>query len=385
MCATILAACGGGQGGGGGGGGEQGINLEKRSQFFDQQEFERQLALRDATPEGPAGEPWRQALEPKYVDTSKYQTEAPWNVCFSNAAVDNPWRQVGWETMQAEVDLQEDIGNFRVLDAEAQDEKQISDIEQLVSGDNCDALIVSPNTTATLTPAVEQACESGVPVIVFDRGVNTDCPVTFIHPIGGYAYGADAAEFLADNVEEGGNVLALRILPGVDVLETRYDAAKEIFQKENVNVVGAEFTEGDPANTKSIVTDYIQRFGQIDGVWMDAGATSVAAIEAFEDSGLEVPPITGEDQQDFLLKWDEDQLTALAPTYPTYQWRTAVIASTQILSGEKVPKEWILPQPTITSKNLNQYLQPNMPPLHYALCGCEQMPGFPERWGGEGS
>jgi len=24
-----------------------------------------------------------------------------------------------------------------------------------------------------------------------------------------------------------------------------------------------------------------------------------------------------------------------------------------------------------------------MPPLHYALCGCENMPGFPERWGGE--
>ena len=36
-------------------------------------------------------------------------------------------------------------------------------------------------------------------------------------------------------------------------------------------------------------------------------------------------------------------------------------------------------------ENLDQYLQPNMPPLHYALCGCENMPGFPERWGGEAS
>ena len=54
-----------------------------------------------------------------------------------------------------------------------------------------------------------------------------------------------------------------------------------------------------------------------------------------------------------------------------------------ILSGQQVPKEWTLPQPVITSDNLDQYLQPNMPPLHYALCGCETMPGFPERWGGE--
>lgn len=54
-----------------------------------------------------------------------------------------------------------------------------------------------------------------------------------------------------------------------------------------------------------------------------------------------------------------------------------------ILSGEEVPSEWVLPQPVVTEENLEQYLQPNMPPQHYALCGCEDMPGFPERWGGE--
>jgi len=107
--------------------------------------------------------------------------------------------------------------------------------------------------------------------------------------------------------------------------------------------VGVEFTDGDPTKTKSIVSDYIQREGTLDGVWIDAGATSVAAIEAFEDAGMEVPPITGEDQQDFLQKWKDDALTALAPTYSTYQWRTAVIAAAKILDGKEVPKEWNLP------------------------------------------
>jgi ribose transport system substrate-binding protein len=359
-------------------------NTGEQSKFFVQADFERQLAQRDATAEGPSDKPWEQAIEPEMVDTSKYKAKSAsgWNICFSNAAVDNPWRQVGWKTMQAEVDLHKEIGKFTALDAEAKDDKQISDIEGMVSGGKCDALIVSPNTTATLTPAVEAACKGNLPVIVFDRGVETDCPVTFIHPIGGYAFGADAAEFLTENVDSGGKVLALRILPGVDVLETRWSAAKEIFDDSDVNVVGVEFTDGDAAKTKSIVSDYIQREGQLDGVWMDAGATAVAAIEAFEDAGVDVPPITGEDQQDFLTKWKEDSLTAMAPTYPTYQWRTPVIAAVKILSGEQVPKEWVLPEPKITQENLDQYLQPNMPPLHYALCGCEDMPGFPEKWGG---
>jgi ribose transport system substrate-binding protein len=115
---------------------------------------------------------------------------------------------------------------------------------------------------------------------------------------------------------------------------------------------------------------------------MDAGATAVAAIEAFEDFGAPYPIITGEDQQDFLLKWRDEGLTAIAPTFPTYQWRTPIIAAEMILSGEQVPERWTLPQPFITAENLDRYIQPNMPPLHYALCGCEDMPGFPERWGG---
>jgi ribose transport system substrate-binding protein len=73
----------------------------------------------------------------------------------------------------------------------------------------------------------------------------------------------------------------------------------------------------------------------------------------------------------------------VAPTYSNYQWRTAVIAATKVLKGEKVPKEWVLPQPKVTNDNLDQYVDPKMPPLHYALCGCEGMPGYPEYWGGK--
>ncbi|SFP97400.1 ribose transport system substrate-binding protein [Amycolatopsis arida] len=349
------------------------------SEFFDQAEYDRQLALRQATPEGPADKPWEQALRPEWVDTAQYEKDGPHKICFSNASVDNPWRQVGWKTMRAEVDLHPEIADFTALDAEAKDDKQISDIQSLVSQD-CDALIVSPNTTLTLTPAVEQACASGMPVIVFDRGVNTDCPVTVIHPIGGYAFGATAAEFLSREVGQGGSVLGLRVLPGVDVLEHRWAAAERIFSANGVRVVGAEFTGNDSAKAKSIVSDYLQREGRIDGIWMDDGTAAVAVLEAFEDAGLEPPAISGEDQQQFLEKWKAEGLTALAPTYPTYQWRTPVIAALKILNGERVPKEWILPQPVIDSTNLDQYLTAGMPPLHYGLCGCQDMPGYPERW-----
>jgi ribose transport system substrate-binding protein len=170
----------------------------------------------------------------------------------------------------------------------------------------------------------------------------------------------------------------------VDVLEERWAAAKLVFEEAgSVDVIGVEFGDGDNAKVKSIVNDYLDRFGEIDAIWMDAGATAVAALEAFEDRGLDYPIMVGEDQQDFLVKWQEEGIAGIAPTFPTYQWRTPIIAGMRIMQGEQVPAIWRLPQPAVTQENLDQFVQPNMPPLHYAMCGCEGMPEFPERWGGQ--
>ncbi|KKB07043.1 ABC transporter substrate-binding protein [Devosia geojensis] len=350
--------------------------------FDDPEEFAKQREQLTATPMGPEGMPWEQYLIDTMADTSAHAKEGPYTVCFSNAGVNNPWRVVGYTNMTEEVALHEEIGEFIHVDAEGSDDKQIADIDDLLAGGNCDILIVSPNTTAALTPAVEKACAQ-LPVIVFDRGVNTDCPVTFIHPVGGYGFGIQGAEFIAENVEPGANVLMLRILPGVDVLETRYSAGRRILEEAGLNIVGAEFTDGDNAKTKSIVEDYLAR-GTIDAVWMDAGATAVAAVEAFEDGGYDIPVFVGEDQQDFLRKWQDLGMTAIAPTYPTYQWRTPIIAAVRILQGEEVPgPEWVLPQPAVTQENLEAMVNPAMPPLHYAMCGCEEMPNYPQAWGGQ--
>ncbi|WP_371171152.1 substrate-binding domain-containing protein [Aliiroseovarius sp. 2305UL8-7] len=360
------------------------VALPVQAQNFDDPvEFAKQNDMLAATANGAAETPWLQHYGDVMADTSAFKKDGPHTICFSNAGVNNPWRVVGWNTMQAEVDLHDNIADFVVTDAEGSDDKQIADIEDLLAGGTCDALIVSPNTTAALTPAVEKACEQ-LPVIVFDRGVNTDCPVTFIKPVGGYGFGIQSGEFIAANAPAGSDVLMLRILPGVDVLETRYSAAKRILEEAGLNIVGAEFTDGDRAKTKAIVEDYIQRGSQLGAVWMDAGATSVAAIEAFEDMGLDVPIVTGEDQQDFLQKWQEIGMNTIAPTYPTYQWRTPILAALKILDGEAIPgPEWNLPQPAITNDNLADFVNPAMPPLHYAACGCENMPDYPARWGGK--
>ena len=92
--------------------------------------------------------------------------------------------------------------------------------------------------------------------------------------------------------------------------------------------------------------------------------------------------MSGEDQIAFLKKWKDSGIKAIGPSYPSMQWRTALLAASDILQGKELPKEWILPQPSVTADNLGDYLSKNkgMPDGHYALFGGENLPGYPQVW-----
>ena len=351
--------------------------------WFDQALFDKQLAELAATPEGPADQPWLQAINPEWVDTAQYARTEPGKVCFANASISNPWRQTGWITMNEQLKvLQAEgvISEMETRDAQDSDDTQIADIDYFIAEGNCDIFVISPNSTAAMTPAVERACDTGKPVLVFDRGVQTDCATSFIHPIGGFAWGIESAEFLIENLEPGDKVVALRILPGVDVLEQRWAAADVLLADAGIEAVDY-FTGADPAEIKKIIADELAK-GDVKGIWMDAGDGAVAAIEAFEDAGVDYPVMTGEDELSFLRKWDETGLTGLGTVYSNFQWRTALLAVKQVFAGEQIPSEWVLPQQSIQFDELSTALALNdgMPDGHYARFGGEDLPGFPTVW-----
>ncbi|UOE43974.1 substrate-binding domain-containing protein [Agromyces larvae] len=356
---------------------------EEAIDWFDQALFDKQDAERDVVPEGPDGQPWLQYINAEFVDTAQYASEGAKKACFANASISNPWRQTGWITMNEQLKVLQEAGaisEMETRDAQDSDDTQIADIDYFINEGDCDVFIISPNSTAAMTPAVQRACDTGKPVIVFDRGVQTDCPVTFIHPIGGFAWGIDTAEFLIDRLDEGDKVVALRILPGVDVLEQRWAAAEKLFDEAGIDAVDY-FTGADPAEIKKIISDELAK-GDVAGVWMDAGDGAVAAIEAFEDAGVDYPVMTGEDEMSFLRKWKETGLDGLAPVYSNFQWRTPLLAAQMIFAGQQVPKEWVLPQVPIEAGELDQYLalNENMPDGHYAKFGGEDLPGYPQVW-----
>ena len=362
-------------------------------QFYNDKDYEVNKSLMGAKPINPNDPIYLQYLIDNPTDISKYPQYAsfagkapPYNLCFSNAGVNNPWRVTGYVTMREQVEMLRGAGlvkNFYHLDAAGDDAKQIADIQDIINTPGkCDLLIVASNTSEALTPIVEKAC-AVMPVIQFDRYAQTDCPVVSERTIGGYAFGILGAQKVVDDLgPKGGNVLAFRILPGVDVLEQRWGAARKIFEENpQINVIGVEFVAYDSFKASTVVSDYLAKYGTIDAVWMDAGGTAVTILEAFKDAGAPYPKVMiGEDQQDFLEYWKANKINGLAPTFSTFQWRTAVLAAVNFLQGKPVQHNWVLPQPDVNASNLDKYVGSGMPPLYYVMSSAEDMSNWPAAW-----
>lgn len=352
--------------------------------WFSQKQFDLENTERTAKFAGDPAKPYLQQIPGgAMVDASAYKRSSPGKVCFSNAALSNTWRQTGWVTMNQQLKVLQAsgvIGSLEARNAQDSDDTQVSDIDYFINEKNCDAYIIAPNSPKATAAAVQRACDTGKPVIIFDRGAGTNCQTSFVHSVGGMAWGMDSAGFIAGKLKKGDRVIALRTAPGVDVFEQRWAAAQHIFEKAGLKVTDY-ITGADPTKIKTTITDEIAK-GKIAAVWVDLGDQAVPAVEAFQDAGTSVPIVTGEDNLAYLRAWKAKGFTGFASVYSAFQWRTALIAVAQLFQGKQIPKDWVLPQVPVTQKELTAVLDKNkgMPDGHYASFGGEDLPGYPQAW-----
>ena len=100
-----------------------------------------------------------------------------------------------------------------------------------------DLLIVGTNGDRAVVPAVTKAYEAGIPVIVLDRGIQSDRYTTFINSDNA-RIGRLAAEFIAERLAGNGTVLLFEGLPSADVTQLRTQGfLDEIGRHEGIRVV----------------------------------------------------------------------------------------------------------------------------------------------------
>ena len=96
--------------------------------------------------------------------------------------------------------------------ADDSDKKQIEQIRQFIT-DGIDLLIVAPNQASTVSPAIDEVFDHGIPVIMFDRKTNSE-KFTAIIGADNHEMGRLMGEYIAARLKGQGRVLEIKGLKG---------------------------------------------------------------------------------------------------------------------------------------------------------------------------
>jgi len=128
----------------------------------------------------------------------------------SQCSIDE-WRDKMNMEMVNEAALSQKI-DLTILSSNDDTEKQIADIKYLVD-QKIDLLILTPNEVEPMTPIIEEVYDSGIPVILVDRKIDSDKYTAFIGA-DNYQIGREVGRYVVGLLNGKGNVAEIKGLTG---------------------------------------------------------------------------------------------------------------------------------------------------------------------------
>jgi len=194
--------------------------------------------------------------------------------------------------------LEEAGAQYISTDAASSEEKQLADIEQLIS-QGADALIVLAQNGVAVRPAVQAALDNGIPVIAYDRLIED--PGAFYITFDNVEVGRMQARAILAAMPEG-NYVFIKGSPDDANADFLRGGQQEILQEAidsgAIVNVGEQYTDKwkpdiAQTNMEQILTD---NNNEVDAVVASNDGTAGGAIAALTAQGLDgVVPVSGQD------------------------------------------------------------------------------------------
>ena len=256
---------------------------------------------------------------------------------------DDEWRHQMNSEMLREALFYEDV-EVEVRTVKDDNVRQQEDIRQFIK-EGVDLLIVAPNEAAPITPAVEEAYNKGIPVIVVDRRILSDKYTAYIGA-DNYEIGRAIGEYIANLLHGKGRVVEITGLSGSTPAMDRHQGFMNVISSyPDIRLLAKADGAWLRPQAEERMDTLLDRFPQIDIVYaqndrMAAGAYTAAARKHREKEmrfiGTDALPGEGYGVEQVLA--GELDATFI---YPTGGDRVMQIAM-DILNKRDFPRETIL-------------------------------------------
>ncbi|MHB8963533.1 MAG: substrate-binding domain-containing protein [Saccharofermentanales bacterium] len=295
----------------------------------------------------------------------------PYKVALSNFSVGNSWRVqmvAEFENACEQLKTAGAISQYFVTNADGDIAKQISDVRDMITKD-VDMIVITCASGSALTDVCDEAMAEGIKVVSFDNYLEYDdgqVQETARIGVDQVEFGKIGGAWLAEALEGIGNIIVLNGMAGTLGSEQRWNGAKaELDKFPDIKVLGIGYGDWDYAKGKVAAEQLIDAYGdQIDGVYSQGGAMTQGAIDAFNERGMELVPMTGEANNGMLKAWKanvDKGFSSIAPDAPSYVSVEALKLALRACEDEDVSGFHAFDFQMVTDANLDQYVNADLP------------------------
>ncbi len=246
---------------------------------------------------------------------------------------------------------------LRFASADDRDEKQIEQIHQFIK-DGINLLIVAPNQEATVSPAIDEVYDMGIPVIVIDRKTNSKKFTAYIGA-DNFEMGRLMGEYIATRLNGKGRVMEIMGLKGSSPAIERHKGFSETLAGyPGITLVASLQGDWTEESAVKAIKDYQGDLSQIDFVFGQNDRMALGASKALNNATTKYCGIDGLPGEGNGIACVRDSILDASYIYPTHGDEVLQLAM-NILEGKPYQKDNPLMAALVTKDNANVLLMQN--------------------------
>jgi ribose transport system substrate-binding protein len=272
-----------------------------------------------------------------------------------------------WWADVAKTELEKMHPDLKVIvKTSANASEQANQLQDLLTVNRINALVVFPFESAALTQPVIQVHNKGVYVTVVDRGL-TDTSGQDAYVAGdNTAFGRVPAEYLAKALGGKGDLVALRGIP-TTLDNERMDAFNAALKSyPDIKVLDAKYANWNRDDAFKVMQDFLTRFKHIDAVWAADDDMTVGVLKAIEqakrsDIRIVFGGAGAKGMVKMLIDGSNPLIQANVSYSPKFIYDAVKLTAEARLKGDKLPPTTIIPSVLITKENAKEFYFPDSP------------------------
>ncbi|WP_417884930.1 substrate-binding domain-containing protein [Zunongwangia sp.] len=287
-------------------------------------------------------------------NTSESREEV-YKIGFAQAMTTDNWRRDMNKSMQVEASMHPEL-SLKIKDANNDVQRQIKQIEGFIN-DGVDVLIVSPIQSVPITPAIEKAMNTGIPVIVIDRKIQNSNYTAYLGA-DNFDIGNQAAKYIiTSKSSEIVHIVEITGDPGSSPAQERTHGFNNgINSKSNFTVTQQINGNWEKKSVITKLTNLLDTIAPPDFIFahndrMALGAWEVAKKKKI-NSQIKIIGVDGLFGPNGGIQLVKEGILSATILYPT-GGAEAMKLSKRILDGESVSKNNILKSVVIDSVNVD--------------------------------